>query len=151
MTKPGLWALLLTLAVAAPLAAQEAKPAEEVAPAPDDERPAPTRKIRVLENPYDIAKFYRSSQARPFDIEGPPLGSPFENPYAIAGYYRSQAARPGGYGYSQFWSLGYSRRGRVAPGFGHRMGRNGDLFLFAPTVLAPVGPLNGVFFDDDRR
>jgi hypothetical protein len=151
MTKKTLWALLLTCAVVPPLAAQESKPAEEPAVAPDAERATPTRKIRVLQNPYDIAKFYRSSQGSPFELTGPALGNPFENPYAIAGYYRSsQTARPGGYGYSQFWSLGYSRRGRPSPVFGHRMGRNGDLFLFAPTVLAPVGPLNGVFFDDGR-
>ena len=150
MTKRALWALLVALAVATPLIAQEAKPAED-AVASDDERPAPTRRIKVLENPYDISKFYRSSQGRPFEIAEPSLGNAFDNPYAIAGYYRSgQSSRPGAYGYSQFWSLGYSRRGRVAPAFGHRMGRNGDLFLFAPTFLAPVGPLNGVFFSDPR-
>jgi hypothetical protein len=149
MTKTALRALLLALAVASPVAAQEGKPAEEAAPAAEEERTAPVRKIRVLENPYDIAKFYRSSQGRPFEIaEAPVLGNPFENPYAIAGYYRSQGSRGGTYGYSQFWTLGYSRRGRVAPAFGHRMGRNGDLFLFAPTVLAPIGPLNGVFFSE---
>jgi hypothetical protein len=146
MTKSALSALLLALAVAAPLSAQDTKPAEPQ----EEERPEPKRKIKVLENPYDIAKFYRSSQRRPFEIEAEPLGSPFQNPYAIASYYRSGSSRPSAYGYSQFWSLGYSRRGRLTPAFSHRMGRHGDLFLFAPTVLAPIGPLNGVFFEDGR-
>jgi hypothetical protein len=150
MTKKALPALLLAVAVAAPLAAQETKPAED-ATVPAEERPEPTRKIRVLQHPYDIAKFYRSSQSRPFEIDvEPSLGSPFDNPYAIAGYYRNSSSRPSAYGYSQFWSLGYSRRGRVSPVVGRRMGRNGDLFLFAPTVLAPIGPLNGLFFAEGR-
>jgi hypothetical protein len=148
MTKQALSALLLALAVAAPLTAQDSKPAEPQEQ--EEERREPVRKIKVLEDPYDIAKFYRSSQRRPFEIEAEPLGSPFRNPYAIASYYRSGSARPSAYGYSQFWSLGYSRRGRLTPAYSHRMGRHGDLFLFAPTVLAPIGPLNGVFFEDGR-
>ena len=39
------------------------------------------------------------------------------------------------------------RRG-IAMGFRRRIGQNGDLFLLVPTVLAPVGPLTGVFLDE---
>lgn len=145
MTKRALWTVLLALS-AAPLLAQESKPAEEPA-APEEERTEPVRHIKVLQHPYDIAKFYRSSQGETFGMaaEGP-AAAPFD-PYSIAGYYRSSGG-PGAYGYSRFWSTGYSSRGRVSPYYGRRMGRNGDLFLFAPTFLAPIGPLNGVFFGD---
>ena len=80
--------------------------------------------------------------------------------YPIAGFYRSQ----GGYGqYAQFWTNGYSdhgwgaggnggHRGHRGPGMGlgfrRQIGENGDLFLFAPAILGPVGPLTGVFFGD---
>lgn len=147
MTQRALWTMLLALA-AAPLLAQESKPAEEPA-APEEEPAAPVRHIKVLQNPYDIAKFYRSSQGSdPFGVasEGP-ARTAFD-PYSVASYYRSSQSGPGAYGYSQFWSNGYARRGRLSPSYGRRMGRNGDLFLFAPTFLAPIGPLNGVFFGD---
>ena len=114
--------------------------AEELAAQPDTRRP-----LRVLENPYDISSFYRSSDGLVFGAEG---GA--SERYPIAGYYRQRSS---GYGYAQFWTNGYYDRGRgrghAGLGIGYRraIGENGDLFLFAPAILAPVGPLTGVFFD----
>jgi hypothetical protein len=138
-------ALLLSLLGAAAASAQEAAPAQvaddeaEEATTPDTRRP-----LRVLENPYDISSFYRSSDGLVYGYQG---GA--SERYPIAGFYRQRGGS--GYGYSQFWTSGYSggRRGRVplAIGFRRAIGENGDLFLFAPAILAPVGPLTGVFFD----
>ena len=95
---------------------------------------APRKKIRVLEDPYQISSFYRShqGQATVFGYDDPvaPLGRVSENPYAIAGYYRNRQVS--GYGYSQFWSSGYGNaRGRRF-GYGRRIGVHGDLFLIRP-------------------
>ena len=139
-------ACAMVVATAAPLLAQESKPADDPA-APEEERAEPVTHIKVLQHPYDIAKFYRSSQGEGFGMSESSPGATAFDPYSIASYYRSSAA-PGAYGYSRFWSMGYTSQGRVSPLYGRRMGRNGDLFLFAPTFLAPVGPLNGVFFGD---
>ena len=118
---------------------REAVEAEEQAAAQPDTR----RPLRVLENPYDISSFYRSSDGLVFGPEG---GA--SERYPIAGFYR-QRSGSNRYGYSQFWTSGYSDRGRGRLGIGFRraIGENGDLFLFAPAILAPVGPLTGVFFD----
>lgn len=145
MTTNTLAAALLLSLLGAAASAQEAAPAraaddeaDEVA-APDTRRP-----LRVLENPYDISSFYRSSDGLAFG----PQGGASER-YPIAGFYRQRGGS--GYGYSQFWTSGYSggRRGHapLAIGFRRAIGENGDLFLFAPAILAPVGPLTGVFFD----
>jgi hypothetical protein len=150
MRKSAFLAGLVLLGAAAGALAQE-PPAEPAAQEQEEVRTAPVKKIRVLEDPYDIASFYRSRQTRGgifgYD-DGAQLGRVSENPYAIAGYYRSRQ-RSGGYGYSQFWVSGYGgARGRRL-GYGRRIGAHGDLFLIAPTILAPVGPLTGVF-DLDR-
>jgi hypothetical protein len=146
--------VLAALLMAGGVVAQEAEVEEE-------SQPGPVRTIRVLENPYDIASFYRSSQGRYDDYPVyPGLGAsyggyaaPVDPRYPIAGYYRQGAAYGSRYGYSAFWTNGY-RSGGIAlagPGLAHgyrrRIGQNGDLFLLAPTFLAPVGPLSGVFFD----
>jgi hypothetical protein len=113
----------------------------------DAERSEPRRTIRVLEDPYDIASFYRSPQGSGYFDE-----ASVSERYPIAGYYRN---RPSGhYGYSRFWTngYGYSRRplaGGVAP-YWSSIGQNGDLCLMAPTFLASVGPLTGVFFSLGR-
>jgi hypothetical protein len=112
-------------------------------PADDETAPQePVRKIRVLENPYDIASFYRSHQGEYFGLQA----SGVER-YPIAGFYRQGGGQ--GYGYSRFWTLGYSGRGRSGMTFRYRrrIGDNGDLYLFAP-FLAPVGPLSSVFLGD---
>jgi hypothetical protein len=123
---------MLALTMAAGIArAQEADP---------EEKPQPVRKIKVLQNPYDIASFYTSHQGEYFGLD---QGS--QSRYPIAGFYRSRQASP--YGYAQFWTNGYGyRRAGASTRYRRRIGENGDLFLFAPTFLAPIGPLNGAFF-----
>lgn len=113
------------------------------------EEPAePRRKIRVLQNPYDIASFYRSSQSGTvfFGDQG---GS--DPRYPIAGYYR-QRPSVNQYGYASFWTTGYGTRergrGRAVVGYRRAIGENGDLFLFAPTFLSPFGPLTGAFLGE---
>jgi hypothetical protein len=113
----------------------------------EEARREPVRKIRVLENPYDIASFYRSDQGRGLDgYDGVPEQT---DRYPIAGYYRSRQSRRL-FGYSAFWNNGYGyggtrRRLPLVVGYRRSIGENGDLFLFAPTFLAPVGPLSGAF------
>ena len=112
---------------------------------PDRERTEPRRTIRVLENPYDIASFYRSSQGSGYFDE-----ASLSERYPIASFYRNEAVGR----YSRFWTngYGYSRRplaGGVTP-YWSSIGQNGDLCLMAPTFLAPVGPLTGVFFSLGR-
>jgi len=127
--------------------AQEAAPETPAVEAEDPAaaQPETRRPLRVLENPYDISSFYRSSDGLVFGPEG---GA--SERYPIAGFYR-QRSGSSRYGYSQFWTSGYSGRGRgrarLGIGFRRAIGENGDLFLFAPAILAPVGPLTGVFFD----
>ncbi|HUG55180.1 MAG TPA: hypothetical protein VMR21_16355, partial [Vicinamibacteria bacterium] len=114
-----------------------------------EESPRPRRRIRVLQHSYDIASFYRSSPS------GSPLGLGYgpameDGRYPIAGFYRSGPSSRGAS--SSFWTTGYGHhlrggRGLIGPRRVRPLGLNGDLFLFAPTFLAPVGPLSGVFFD----
>jgi hypothetical protein len=117
----------------------------------EEARPEPVRRIRVLENPYDIASFYRSDQGGPYF--GYSEAEPHGGRYPIASYYRSRQGRRGfgyGYGYAPFWNSGYGdgrRRLPLVVGFRRSIGENGDLFLFAPTFLAPLGPLTGAFLD----
>jgi hypothetical protein len=156
--------LIVALGMAGAAWAQE--PAEG-----EEERAEPVQKLRVLHNPYDIASFYRSSGSNYFGLQG---GPDFVSRYPIAGYYRSSQGpsyfglqggpdfvsrypiagyyrqNPGvnAYGYGAFWTTGYGpRRLGVTVGYRRSIGQNGDLFLFAPTFLAPVGPLAGVFLD----
>lgn len=114
--------------------------------AEQDDRP----QIRVLEHPYDLASFYRAD-----DGGRPENGyTALFNRYPIAGHYRGEA-NPNGW--SRFWTNGYSNRytstqGRAVIGVDYRrgIGQNGDLFLLAPTFLAPVGPLSDFFFYSSR-
>ena len=127
---------------------------DEVAPdeaMPDDPALDPRPQIRVLENPYDLASFYRSSQGGFYDYR--PEGGGHANRYPIASYYRMQSSGYRGYpvaepgGYAQFWNYGYSpAQPGIALHYRQRIGQNGELFLFAPTFLAPIGPLTGAFF-----
>ncbi len=145
MRKLALVASLSVLWGAGALVAQDVEDRAEARK--PEERPA----IRVLDNPYDIASFYRSSQAPSY---GYFADDPGASRYPIAGFYRNHDASP--YGYSRFWTngYGYGRPLRAAPvpygRYSHRIGQNGDLLLLAPTFLAPVGPLTGVFFGDRR-
>ena len=130
--------------------------AQENAPAADDpqqdeatldERATdPRPRIRVLENPYDLASYYRSSQGGGF-LDYRPEGSAYQDRYPIASYYRLRSSGDRR-GYGPFWTNGYSSsRPRFMVGFRRRIGENGDLFLFAPTFLSPIGPLTDAFFD----
>jgi hypothetical protein len=113
-------------------------------PAEDEEaRPEPVRKIRVLENPYDLASFYRSHEGDYFGLQAPGASER----YPIAGFYRQNGGR--GYGYSRFWTSGYSGRSRggMTLGYRRRIGDNGDIYLLAP-FLAPIGPLSGAFLGE---
>jgi hypothetical protein len=141
MRATGLIVGLTVLLGTAPVQAQEpeSRPdaqAEEQAAAPDP----PRLRIRVLRHPYDIASFYRGSNPGsqdPFD---------FSDQYPIASFYRADPpAHPEGY--SRFWSSGYSGRGAFGR-YGRRIGEYGDLFLLAPTFLAPMGTLTAAFSDE---
>jgi hypothetical protein len=124
--------------------AQEAEEREE-------QRAVPRRSIRVLENPYDLASFYRAAPPS-YDYFGPELvygdpsvGSGLRHaggPYPIASFYR----QGGGGRYAAFWQTGYQAPGGYGRAYSNSIGENGDLFLFAPTFLAPIGPLTGAFF-----
>ena len=135
--------LLLGLTLALhpwPARAQEPSdrpPAE--APEADDARTEPQLRIRVLQHPYDLASYYRGEapgSADPFD---------FSDRYPIASFYRAGTVHA--QGYSRFWTSGYSGRGAYGD-YGRRIGEYGDLFLLAPTFLAPLGPLTGAFLDE---
>jgi hypothetical protein len=133
------WAVSLTLASAALFAQEPAERPDAAVEVEEEEaaRPEPLNRIRVLEHPYDIASFYRSRQGSEFHP-----GS--SERYPIASFYRSRQSSP----YGQFWAMGYGvrdRRGRSL--FRRSIGENGDLYLFAPVVLAPVGPLSGAFLE----
>jgi hypothetical protein len=119
-------------------------------PAADTEQYDDRPQIRVLENPYDLASFYRSDGFVPANGYSDLFGR-----YPIAAHYRGEASD---HGWSRFWTNGYSNRytstqGRAAGGFDYRrgIGQNGDLFLLAPTFLAPVGPLSDFFFYSSGR
>lgn len=151
-----LWLVPLVLVLASgSAAAQEPSPAtpeEEDAQAMKEaeesftEDGKPKLKIRVLENPYDIASFYRQRRSGGF-FDTAPAGVP-AGPYGLAGFYRLNHGAPAGY--SRFWTSGYAHSGResrgLVLGFRRSIGENGDLFLFAPVILSPVGPLTGAFF-----
>jgi hypothetical protein len=91
---------------------------------------------------YPIAGFYRSRQGYYFGLQTPVS----QNPYAIASYYRSNASTD-----VRFWYGGYGRavpagRTRGYNQYWNSIGENGDLFLMAPTFLAPVGALSAVYY-----
>ena len=134
--------LFAAVAIAGTAGAQERPDGDEETRERRDPRPH----IQVLQHPYDLASFYRSSQEDPYFGCLPAAQEP-SGPYAIASYYR-QGAR--GH-YSGFWSHGYgygfmAPQSRVVVGYRRSIGENGDLFLFAPTFLAPIGPLTAAYY-----
>ena len=160
-------AVLSMVLLASVAGAQEPVRENEMLEEPEEAQ-AERRPLRVLENPYDISSFYRSSEGGLFMVGpgygyGSGYGDPANEKYPIAGYYRQRGA---GYGYSAFWTNGYGgypayggvngghrgqHRGGRGLGFRRSIGENGDLFLFAPAFLAPVGPLTGIFFSDPPK
>lgn len=135
-------AALLALGLAVPVAAQDSASNE----ARDEEPARPRRSLRVLQNPYDLASFYRSRETY---FGAPPLAG--DPAYDLARFYRSDGGGPAGpqWGGAPFWAAGYgagygARRAGYL-GYRHSIGDNGELFLAVP-FLAPVGPLSGAFF-----
>lgn len=148
MTKTAFLGSLALVLLSGGVGAQEPappadEPQDEIAQ-PDERATDPRPKIRVLENPYDLASYYRSSQGGFLDYR--PEGSSYQDRYPIASYYRLRGSGDRR-GYAPFWTNGYSSsRPRFVVGFRRRIGENGDLFLFAPTFLSPIGPLTDAFF-----
>lgn len=137
-------AVAVAVVAHAAFAQQASQPAPKERPAAEKaERTTPRPAIKVLQHPYDISTFYRSGES-PL---GPWAGLPNDPAYKIAGFYR---AHDGGYpsspyGWSAFWTNGYSaRRPAPFPGYRRTIGENGDLFLMVP-YLAPVGPISSAF------
>mgnify|MGYP001766131545 CR=1 FL=1 len=129
----------LALLFAGGLAAEEPATSGEVTTSEAAE--TPRRKIRVLEDPYDISSFYRSSEGAAYgygffgyDREGR-LRATVR--YPISRYYRSTSGDSYGYWRAHTWRRSplLTRRSR------RRAGRTSDLYLLVPTVLAPVAPL----------
>jgi hypothetical protein len=140
-------AVLLAVGVAAE---EGAKTAGGDAVAPPEERPTPVRKIRVLQNPYDLASFYRSSDGTAYgygffgyDRDGSLRPT---DRYPIASYYRARQGETWGYWRAQSWrrGAGSSLRPRRSTS------RVGDFYLLAPTFLTPVGPVAGEYLGDGR-
>ena len=138
MRKSAFVALMFVIAGGTALAQEQAADQDETR----DTRP----QIQVLRDPYDLASFYRTGEQ--------PQGffSSSAERYPIASYYRGRTSSTG---YSRFWTGGYSNAYSAArplvavpyaQSYRSRIGQNGDLFLFAPTFLAPVGPLTDAFF-----
>src|SRR2546428_9731873 len=95
----------------------------------EEVRPKPVRKIKVLENPYDIASFYRSRQGEYFGLAS-------DARYPIAGFYRSRQTTP--YGYAPFWNHGYGyRRGGGAARTPPTNRRDEAPILLHPAARAP--------------
>ncbi len=138
--------LTLTVVALAHTALAQEKPAAEATkrnpPVAGESNTAtkPRPVIRVLQNPYDLASYYRSGGSA---LDGW-AGLTKDPSYAIADFYRAEGGTSP-YGWSRFWTSGYSAR-RPAPFAPYRrtIGQNGDLFLLVP-FLAPVGPISGAF------
>ena len=157
-----LGSLALALMAGAVVAQEPAPPADE--PQQDEltadeyaeEAAAPLHTITVLSNPYDLASYYRAQSSGFYDYRSAPAS--YQDRYPIASYYRMQSSGyrgeyPAGYGpgygagaYAPFWNYGYAQQPGIALHYRQRIGQNGELFLFAPTFLAPIGPLTGAFF-----
>jgi hypothetical protein len=164
MRKTAFLASLVLAVLAGAVVAQEpAPPAEH--PQQDEltrdefaleEPAAPLHTITVLGNPYELASYYRAQSGGFYDYRPAPASYP--DRYPIASYYRMQSSGyhgeyPVGYGpgyapgaYAPFWNYGYAQPPGIALHYRQRIGQNGELFLFAPTFLAPIGPLTGAFF-----
>ncbi len=139
MSTKKFWAALTMALVPMLAGAQEAE---------NEEPEAPRRQLRVLEHPRDIASFYRSGDSYRPGYFGYRAPYDFSHRYPIASFYRqgSEWVNPNGYGqyYSSapsgprpYFMVGAPVRGQ---GWRYRQRRE-DLFLLAPTFLAPIAPL----------
>ena len=129
----------LAVLLAGGLAAEE--PATQQGETTSASSETPRLKIRVLEDPYDISSFYRSSEGAAYgygffgyDREGRLRAT---KGYPIASYYRSTSRDSYGYWRAHTW--------RRSPLLRRRQRRPAasisDFYLLVPTVLAPVTPL----------
>jgi hypothetical protein len=128
--------------------AQQPAPTDDPAQADEEQTRPPASEIQFRPNPYDNTSLYGARRGNGyFAIEDPFWYG--RNPYYVrnrGGYY-ARSSR--GYGYRPGYT--YSRgRNLVGRRYSHQIGQNGELFLFAPTVLATVGPLTGVFYEGER-
>ncbi|MCU0242997.1 MAG: hypothetical protein MUF51_11310 [Vicinamibacteria bacterium] len=115
-------------------------------------QPTPVRKIKVLQHPYEISSYYRSSQGSGYgygffgyDTRG--NIAPTDR-YRIASFYRSPQGGPQpvfGYGHVPVWQR-RAPGARLASLYRHRIGTRGDMCLITPTFLAPIGPLSVAYF-----
>jgi len=120
MRHSGVLAGLVLFGAAAGALAQDPQPS--ASPEPQEEaRPEPVRKIKVLQDPHDIASFYRSSQGNGYFGMMP--ADPLSNQYPIANYYRNHQGNAGGgpgYGYGAGYA-GYGAGYGVGYGVGPRV------------------------------
>jgi hypothetical protein len=133
-------ATLVALLLASGLAAQEVSKDESA----DDSTQPRTRKIRVLQHPYDLASFYRASDGSGYGYGFFGYASDGRlqatGRYPIASYYRSDSGGESvGYWRAQTWrrSPSFTTRHRRA----RAVERHGELYLLVPTFLAPLAPL----------
>jgi opacity protein-like surface antigen len=101
----------------------------------EEARPEPVRKIRVLEDPYQISSFYRSESTGRYSVG---YGYDGSSRYPIASFYRQ-----GGEGrYSRFWNNPRGQRGSYRGGRVRVRALGGDdVLFFVPTVLGPAVPI----------
>lgn len=135
------WAGFALLLAAGMASAQQVRDDEQ-----DEAVTAPRRTVRVLENPYDIASFYRSSQSSEERYFSYQPEYDFSDRYPIAGYYRNRQSRRV-VGVAPYWS-DRRRAPRALVGYRRSLGSNADLYLIVPTFLTPVAPLTSAFFGE---
>ena len=137
--------LTIALAALAQAAVAQDKPAKE-APKPPGRRrrprTTPRHTIRVLQNPYDLASFYRSGGSAPGGGRGWRPIPRTRSRASTAG--RQPRGRPTA-GRDSGRTATARRRPAPFPGYRRSIGQNGDLFLVVP-FLAPVGPISSAFF-----
>jgi len=113
-----------------------------------DDRTRSKRRIRVLRREHEIASFYGSRQAprAPYFGYHVPAGLA-EGPYPIAAYYRQRQTRDafGRLSVGTGTKAPALRSSGLAGYYRRELGSHGELFLLAPTFLAPVGPLSEAF------
>jgi hypothetical protein len=116
-------------------------------------KPAEKKQLRVLKDPHEISSFYRSKQESGYLTFSPYGVYPSTSGWNYGPGFKGESGYWRGlYGsYSGFWSGGgygqyYRNTGRKTP-YRRGIGGHGDLFLMAPVLLAPVGPLAGAYFE----
>lgn len=121
----------------------------------ESSRPAERKtEIRVLNNPYEISSFYRSKQQGSGYLTFSPYGVyPSSSGWNYGRHFKGETGYWRGlYGsYNGFWAGGgygqyYWQNSRPTP-YRRGIGGHGDIFLMAPVLLGPVGPLAGAYYE----